>query len=152
MPAMSIPTAVDLLCPKCERVIFTNLTGTEEAPLCPHCGHSLWFLQKPVDEVLVLTFLTGMERTHQSFYRAEEILSVAKKSPRIVADLSRLQSISSLFLSTLVRLWRSMEPAHAGVKVCASHPVILEVFRATQLDTIFEIYGDEDAAVQSFST
>jgi anti-sigma B factor antagonist len=37
------------------------------------------------------------------------------------------------------------------LKLCCIHPDLLEVFRITRLDQVFEIYSDEQAALDKFS-
>jgi anti-sigma B factor antagonist len=36
------------------------------------------------------------------------------------------------------------------LKLCCIHPDLLEVFRITRLDQVFEIHADEQAALQKF--
>ena len=110
----------------------------------------MWFVRKSLDGVTVLTFLPGLMVGSESGGRADEVFSSLGEELRVVVNFSRLRLASSLFLGMMVALRRKVKAGGGNVKVCQLDPVVEGSFRATQLHSLFEIYPDEEAAVNSF--
>jgi anti-sigma B factor antagonist len=69
----------------------------------------------------------------------------------LVLNLSRMRVVSSMLLGMLVVLYRRMLAANGAVKLCGLRADTRDVFRTTKLDRVFEIYEDEQTALNSFS-
>jgi anti-sigma B factor antagonist len=50
----------------------------------------------------------------------------------------------------LIGLQRRVVQRQARMKLSGINPEVMEVFRITKLDTVFDIYKDESAAVEAF--
>jgi anti-anti-sigma factor len=98
----------------------------------------------------VLIFLPGLISGSESLPRIDEVTSAIGSASRIAVDLSRLRVITSMFLGMLVSLQRSVVAAEGALRLFGVSPGQREVFRATKLDTVFRIYGDEPSALASF--
>ncbi len=144
------PQDVSDLCPACGEPFVPDPSAPDEEGPCPHCRHPVWFLRKPRDEAVVLTFLTGLISGSESLGRLDEVTSAVGNAPRIVIDLSRMRFISSMFLGMLVALHRRVVAAQGAMRLCGLRSGEREVFRATKLDTVFDIREDEPSALASF--
>ncbi len=58
--------------------------------------------------------------------------------------------LSSLALGTLINVKKKIARVEGQLKLCSIYPDLLEVFKITRLDTVFDIYKDEPAARQAF--
>ena len=138
------------LCPACGKPFVPDPESPDEEGLCPHCRHPVWFVCKPSDKAVVLTFLTGLVSGSESLGRLDEVTSAVGSSSRIVVDLSRMRFISSMFLGMLVALHRRVVAAQGAMRLCGLRSGEREVFKATRLDTVFDIREDEPSALASF--
>ena len=84
-----------------------------------------------------------------------------KGGTMMVMDFSGVQIISSSALGFLIRLKKTLEQRHGRLKVCcitdkmknaSNDKYIYEMFKIVKLDTFFEIYGNVDDALASFSS
>ncbi len=137
-------------CPYCGAAVDLSLAEPSGDAPCPQCQQLLWFVRKSVDGVTVLTFLPGLMVGSESSGKADEVFAALGGEVRVVVNFSRLRLASSLFLGMMVALRRKVKAAGGNVKVCQLAPVVESSFRATQLHSLFEIYPDEQSAVNSF--
>jgi anti-sigma B factor antagonist len=148
-PAQS-PQDAPSLCPACGTPFAGDPSSPEEEGPCPHCRRPVWFVRKPLNETVVLTFLTGLVSGSESLGRLDEVTSAVGSASRIVVDLSRMRFISSMFLGMLVALHRRVVAAQGALRLCGLRSGEREVFKATRLDTVFDIREDEASALASF--
>ncbi len=148
--ASESPQGVAVVCPYCGAGSVIDLPEAEDDRPCPGCGRLLWFVRKPTDEAAVLVFLPGLISGSESLPRVDEVISAIGGVSRVALDLSRLRVITSMFLGMLVSLQRSVVAAGGTLRLFGVSPGQREVFRATKLETIFRIFGDEPSAMASF--
>ena len=73
--------------------------------------------------------------------------AVAAKRPEVVSlDLGGLTMISSLMLGALVSLRRSVVRQGGEIRMAACAPLVRDVLRRVQLDTLFGLNDDAGAA------
>ena len=79
----------------------------------------------------------------------EVMYAVVERSPgiKLVVDFEGVLFLSSSALGKLISLKRKVAKNSGTLKLCNIIPDVLEVFKMTQLDAIFDIYPDLDAAV-----
>ncbi len=77
-------------------------------------------------------------------------LVASRKEPRIVLSLANAHFVSSAMLAHLVKLHRKIQDAKGRIRLCGLRPVILDAFKVSRFDKIFEIYPDEAAALKKF--
>ena len=53
-------------------------------------------------------------------------------------------------LGKLINLKKKVAAVKGKLKLCCIHPDLLEVFRITRLDQVFEIYPEEQSALDKF--
>lgn len=83
----------------------------------------------------------------------KEVLQAIDKSSeeRIVIDFSKVEFMSSSMLGKLVRVHKKCKEFKVKLKFCSISKDILEVFKITRLDKVFDIESDADDAIKSFS-
>jgi anti-sigma B factor antagonist len=125
------------LCPVCGSAIKIEPSDpTGDAP-CPECGHLLWFTWEDAGDTVVIK-PTG------SILRSEDLDTLIEKSSekrwvRLVLDLSAVHYLSSAALAKLINLKKKLVGERGKLKIENVHPDLLEVFRITGLDKVFDI-------------
>ena len=74
----------------------------------------------------------------------------SRKDPKILLNLSNAHFVSSAMLAHLVKLHRKVQDAKGRLKLCGLRPVIMDAFKVSQFDRIFEIHPDEAMALKKF--
>jgi len=90
-------------------------------------------LEQTEIEALAETFIPLIEQT-------EEI--------NLVIDFGKVQFCSSAVLGLLIRISKKVYQRNGGLCLCCISPTILEIFRITRLDTIFDIYETQAQAIE----
>ena len=58
----------------------------------------------------------------------------------LLLNFGNVQYLSSAALGKLINLKKKVSAVKGKLKLCCIHPDLLEVFRITRLDQVFEIY------------
>lgn len=66
---------------------------------------------------------------------------------QLIVDFSNVKFLTSSVLGLLIRISKKIYEKEGKLRLCAIDPKIMEVFRITRLDKIFEIYRDQDDAM-----
>ena len=53
-------------------------------------------------------------------------------------------------LAHLVKLHRRVQVAKGGIRLCCLRPVIMDAFKVSNFDRIFDIFPDEATALKKF--
>lgn len=69
----------------------------------------------------------------------------------LVLNFSEVKFLSSAVLGLLIRVSKKLYESKGQLRLCSIDPKIIEIFRITRLDKVFEIYDDQDSAVASLS-
>lgn len=79
----------------------------------------------------------------------QEMYAVVESMPgiKLIVDFDGVMYLSSSALGKLISLKRKVEETDGTLKMCRIKREIMEVFRMTKLDTIFDIYRDLDSAM-----
>jgi anti-sigma B factor antagonist len=67
---------------------------------------------------------------------------------RLLIDFSNVQFLTSSVLGLLIRFNRRILQSEGRLRLCAIDPKILEIFKITRLDKVFEIYKDREQALE----
>jgi len=70
----------------------------------------------------------------------------------IVLSFHEVQFMSSTVLAMLLKLSRAVKVAGGRLKLCGINPLIMDVFKITRFDRLFEIHNEEWAAIDSFES
>jgi anti-sigma B factor antagonist len=74
---------------------------------------------------------------------------INKETPSLYIDFKEVSYIDSSGIATLVEGLKTMKAYGGRLKLVGIPEVIMEIFRFSKLDNIFEIYGNIDNAVNS---
>jgi anti-anti-sigma factor len=69
---------------------------------------------------------------------------------RFLFDFEQVAYLSSSALGMLIGVQRRVVQRRAQMKLAGINAEVMEVFRITKLDTVFDIYKDDDAALEAF--
>jgi anti-anti-sigma factor len=134
-------------CPACGGEVNLELSVSDDEVPCAECGRVLWFVRKPINDVVLLTFLPGLLSGSESARRVDEVFSAVGDSSRVVLNLARLRVVSSMFLGMLAVLRQKTEAAGVEMKLCGVAPAVLDVLNVAKMDGLFDICDDEQAAL-----
>jgi anti-sigma B factor antagonist len=70
---------------------------------------------------------------------------------RFVVDLGAVSFLTSTGIGAMIALQKKLKAGDGVLKLCSLHPDIRNLFTITQVDRLFDIQENADAAVQSFS-
>lgn len=114
-------------------------------------------------ETIVVKFVEGVAivnfRESVAMFEGDKVEAVGKelldlaesrKEPRILLNLSNAHFISSAMLAHLVKLHRKIQAAKGRIRLCGLRPVIMDAFKVSHFDRIFEIFPDEASALKKF--
>lgn len=81
----------------------------------------------------------------------EAVLEVVGAGTRdILLDLRRVPKVDSSSVGEMVHAYTSLSNRNSRLRLLSPQPAVLAVLRITGIDTVFEIFEDEDEAVASF--
>ena len=103
--------------------------------------------------VTVVTFVEAAMLDETSIQElGGELENVVKGRDKInlVIDLSNVDYVSSAVLGRLVKIYKIVKKAKGKMKLAGVKSTILQVFRITKLDKMFEIHPTREKAVKSF--
>lgn len=76
---------------------------------------------------------------------------VAKGGKKIVLHMAGVEYIDSSGIGELVRSFSTLQREGGKLKLASVSPRVMEMLKATSLQSVFEIHKDEDSAVRSFA-
>jgi anti-anti-sigma factor len=107
-----------------------------------------------VGGVAVVSFVESLAMFEGDKVQAvgKELLDLvdSRREPKILLNLSNAHFMSSAMLAHLVKLLKKVQAAKGRLRLCGLRPVIMDAFRVSGFDKIFEIFPDEAAALKKF--
>lgn len=105
---------------------------------------------KIVNGVVILYAVPGVTPEHADVERLCERLVASGDPPCVVFDLSDVELISSALTARLIAVNKRVRAAKGKLVLCSLCPFVLETFRGSRLDRVFNIADDEESALASF--
>ena len=106
-----------------------------------------------IDGVTVVSFVETKIVTEENIQEVGDqlyqLVDVEAKH-QLLLNFGNVRYLSSAALGKLINLKKKVGAVKGKLKLCCIHPDLLEVFRITRLDQVFEIYPDEQAALNKF--
>ena len=90
------------------------------------------------------------DANHQLTPFLDDLLAGGRRN--FVVDLEHVGFVDSLGLAELVRLLKHVRTGSGGVYLASMQPVVEKVMEMTQLDHVFDLHPDVEAAVQAFNS
>ena len=72
-----------------------------------------------------------------------------KQGVKLVLDFSKVEFLSSSSLGLLIRVSKKIYESNGQLRLCAIADSIMQIFKITRLDKIFQILPDRDQALDS---
>ena len=84
---------------------------------------------------------------------SEELMAVVAKCPsnKLLLNFNQVKFMSSSVLGRLVHLNKKCKSERIDLKLCNIAPEIMEVFKITRLNRVFDIHEDEQSAISAFA-
>ena len=101
-------------------------------------------------DVMILSADGGLSRHNVAQFLEELETLVDSGIRKMIVDCTRLTYISSFGVGALAALKTRLAKRGGEVKLASVKSLILNVLRTTNLDRVFEIYPDVEAARQAF--
>jgi anti-anti-sigma factor len=109
---------------------------------------------KNVDGVAVVNFMETVSMFDSDKVRdvGNELMDLvdSKRYTKLLLNMSNARFVSSAMLAHLVKLHRKVQEMKGKIRLCCLRPVIMDAFRVSNFDKIFEIFADEAAALKKF--
>jgi anti-sigma B factor antagonist len=106
-----------------------------------------------IDGVTVVSFVDTKIVTEENIQEVgDQLYSLVEKEghKQLLLNFGNVQYLSSAALGKLINLKKKVGAVKGKLKLCCIHPDLLEVFRITRLDQVFEIYDEEQEALDKF--
>ncbi len=82
-----------------------------------------------------------------------QLLNVVETAnpPVLLLDLARTKFIGSSFLGVLIRAWKRLRDRNGQMALCNVNNLCSEVLQASKLNSIWDVYGTREAAIQGLA-
>ncbi|MBN1124430.1 MAG: STAS domain-containing protein [Sedimentisphaerales bacterium] len=100
---------------------------------------------------VTITTLTHERILEDADIRALEntILPVIEPDIKLIMDFSSVQFLTSTALGLLIRISKKVRENQGQMSLCGIQPKIMEVFKITQLDRVFDIQPDVTSGIKA---
>lgn len=105
---------------------------------------------RAVDGVLVVDCNGRIVFGEESAALRDKVKTALAQSPRVVLNLGEVNYIDSGGLGTLVSLYTTARNAGGALKLARLTDRVGDLLQVTKLVSIFEVFENEQSAVQSF--
>lgn len=99
-------------------------------------------------QVIIITPAGRLDITTAWQFRLKLQECISRVSPHVVVNLSQVNFIDSSGLTSLVAGMRDADKVKGSFRICNVHPEAKLVFEVTMMDSVFEIFDTEEAALQ----
>ena len=112
-----------------------------------------FYTSRIIDDVMMVTFRQShildaatIERMSAS---VKELVDGAAEN-RFIFDFAHVAYLSSNALGMLISLRKRVVQRRGSMKLAGINDEVMEIFRITKLDTVFDIYKDAAGAAEAF--
>ncbi len=78
-------------------------------------------------------------------------LALSRDHKKLLLNFEHVEFLSSAALGKLISVKKKASQSATELKLCSIRPEIFEVFRITNLDQVFDIDDDQEAALAGFA-
>jgi anti-sigma B factor antagonist len=108
---------------------------------------------EPVGDVTVVSFIDTKIVSDEDIQEVgDQLYSLVEQEGhrKLLLNFANVRYLSSAALGKLINLKRKLGAVKGTMKLCCIHPDLLEVFKITRLDQVFQIFDDEQAALDDY--
>jgi anti-anti-sigma factor len=131
-----------------------NLQGRHGGNLAELGRRNMSQLKSISDGAVRTVFFTTARILDEATIRSigEELFAILDKSEErnVLLDFRAVQFMSSSTLGLLIRFAKRCKEFNAKLKLCGISAQILQVFKITGLDKVFDIQKDQQTAIAAF--
>jgi serine/threonine-protein kinase RsbW len=110
------------------------------------CGPARYYL----DEGIVVVEVAASKLTDENLGALKEAIEEALgKSKQLVVDLGAVAYLSSVVIGAFVGYLKRMRAEGGSLRLCALTPPVLDVFRISRMDRVFDLTGDRRTAIDA---
>lgn len=116
-------------------------------------GNARHLRLESIDGVTVVSFVESKIVSEESIQEVgEQLYSLVDSEGhrQLLLNFGNVQYMSSAALGKLINLKKKVGAAGGKLKLCCIHPELKVVFKITRLDQVFEIFDEEQTALDSF--
>jgi len=117
--------------------------------------HRTSIVVRSVGEIAVVYFTdTKILEDMQIKWVGNSLYDLVDKQSRrhILINFQNIERFSTALLGKLIGLKKKTQESSGSVKMCCIPGNIMEIFKVTGLDSIFQIFRDETTAIKSFGS
>ncbi len=103
--------------------------------------------EKPDDDTVLLAVAGNVDIYTSPELRGELKVALDSKVPRIVVDLEQVTFVDSSGLATLIEALQKVDEYSGKLTLCSLAKTVLGVFKLSNLDSLFDIRPDREAAL-----
>ena len=126
-------------CPVCGSAVKIEPSDPAGDAPCPHCGHLLWFTWEDAGDAVVVKLTCANLGSEDLDTLIDKLSEMRGRRRRLVLDLGHVQYLSDADISNLFNLNKKVAGVIRKLRLENVHPDLLEVFRITRLDQVFDI-------------
>lgn len=87
-----------------------------------------------------------LNEVRDQLYRLVDV----EKRNKLLLNLGNVRKYSTQFLGNLLGLKRRVQKARGELKLCSIAPALMDAVKILHLESVFEIYDDEQEALDAF--
>ncbi len=110
---------------------------------------------KEFEDILVVQFteakILDEAKIQQIGKELMDMAVSAKDKKKMVVNFQGVSFMSSAMIGKLVLLNKQCKTLEVVLKLCEISSNVMEVFKITKLNKVFDIHADEDKAIKSFT-
>lgn len=108
---------------------------------------------EPVGDVTVVSFIDTKIVSDEDIQEVgDQLYGLVEQEGhrKLLLNFANVRYLSSAALGKLINLKRKLGAVKGTMKLSCIHPDLLEVFKITRLDQVFQIFDDEQAALDDY--
>ncbi|HOO71662.1 MAG TPA: STAS domain-containing protein [Spirochaetota bacterium] len=107
---------------------------------------------KKIDKIIIVFPPEKMDINIYNDFSVEISKLIKKeKEKHILFNFSRVKHMNSLYLSLLVKIMKELHSSERKLKFCMVSQSVKNIFKVADLISIFEMYEEEEEALNSFN-
>jgi anti-anti-sigma regulatory factor len=130
-------------CPICGSDNLVDTSKPEGTTPCPTCGSRTWFDREKSLQIAVINAAGALD--------IETLQRLADARHAIVLDFSQVRHLSPSVPAQLLAFDKKLKMQNQRLKFIGFQPDTLNLLKLAKMDTVFEIYSNEDDALNSLS-